>query len=328
VKVILLSFWKRYPYIDRGLEKVERKIKQEARSRNGTINEIIIRLAEAGGKRLRPALVLTCGGYGGAEEDRLIPVAASVEMIHMATLIHDDVIDDADYRRGIETTHKKWDTHTAIFAGDYLLSKAFGIITDNTVFEDCAKAARAFKLICEGEIEQYYSRNNINTNVRKYLARIRYKTAMLFAMSCYLGANLSEISRSEKVALRNYGLHLGMAFQIKDDLLDFLSSDYKLGKPVVNDLRQGIYTLPVIYMLKNRKISERVRELLEALKFGEQGAVEEIIPMIKQSGAIQKSRELQNRFIAKARNDVKQLKRCKYTDLMEDLLVYVTERTN
>ncbi|MBA1335432.1 MAG: hypothetical protein HPY66_1055 [Firmicutes bacterium] len=322
-----MNFWEQYPYLYKGLDRVEKKLKREVRSRNATIESILVRLVDAGGKRLRPALVLLCGGYGGVDEDKLISLAASVEMVHMATLIHDDVIDNADYRRGIETTHKKWDTHTAIFAGDYLLSKAFGIITGNTVFEDAFFAARSFRLICEGEIEQYYSRNNVNTDVKRYLARIRYKTAMLFAMACSIGANISEVSKREKIAMKNYGLHLGMAFQIKDDLLDFLSSHEALGKPVINDLKQGIFTLPVIYALKDRKNGNRLRTILENGELDE-GSITEIIEIIKQGHAIEKTISLQDRFKKKAEADIKQLRQCEHTRIMGDLLEYVTGRHN
>ena len=185
--MISVNFWEKYPDLYDGLDMVESRLRHEARSRNATIESILFRLVNAGGKRLRPALVLLSGGYGGVDLERLVPLAAAVEMVHMATLMHDDVIDDADYRRGIETTHRKWDSHTAIFAGDYMLSKAFGMLTQYTEYKDAAMMAKTFRLICEGEIEQYFTRNSINTSIKKYLTRIRHKTTMLFAMSCYLG---------------------------------------------------------------------------------------------------------------------------------------------
>jgi heptaprenyl diphosphate synthase len=306
---------------------VEQSLIKGARSRNSIIEEILMRLVKAGGKRLRPALVLICGQYGGADIDRLVPLATSVEMIHMATLIHDDVIDDADFRRGIETTHKKWDTGTAIFAGDYLLSKAFGIITDNTVFDNATHAAKAFKLICEGEIEQYYSRNKAGVGVRKYLARIRYKTAVLFGLSCYLGASTTNISHSEMLALRSYGINLGMAFQIKDDLLDLQPSTGQLGKPVGNDLRQGIYTLPVIYALKDKRFGGRLGKLLDSDE-PDQRVIQQATAIILESGAVQQARDMQNRYIAKANSSINRLKPGPNTQLMRDLLGYMVNRIN
>ena len=146
-----MGFWERYPDIYKGLSSVETKLRQEARSRNATIESILLRLVNAGGKRLRPALVLLCGGYGGVEQNKLVPMAAAVEMVHMATLVHDDVIDDADYRRGIETTHRKWDNHTAIFAGDYMLSKAFGMLTRYTEYKDASMIAKPLSLYVKGD---------------------------------------------------------------------------------------------------------------------------------------------------------------------------------
>ena len=305
--------------------KVEQKLKKEARSRNEIIRSILLRLVDAGGKRLRPALVLLCGGYGGVDMERLVPLAASVEMIHMATLVHDDVIDDADYRRGVETTHKKWDTHTAIFAGDYLLSKAFGLITEKAAFDESALMAKAFKLICEGEIEQYYTRNRINTNIRKYLARIRYKTAMLFSMSCHLGASLSDLSAEEKRILKNYGMHLGMVFQIQDDLLDILAGDRQLGKPAANAVRQGIFTLPVIYTLNSKKYGKDMKKLLQ-----ESGRLEErlddIMMLVRDSGSIEKSRTLQQKYVKKAKYAIQGLTRNAYSEALEELLLYTADR--
>lgn len=322
-----MNLWEQHSDIKYGMAKVEQSLIKGARSRNRIIQEILTRLVKAGGKRLRPALVLICGKYGGADIDRLVPLAASVEMIHMATLIHDDVIDDADFRRGIETTHKKWDTGTAIFAGDYLLSKAFSVITDNAAFDNATHAAKAFKLICEGEIEQYYSRNKAGIGVKEYLARIRYKTAMLFALSCYLGASMADVPRSDMMALRSYGLNLGMAFQIKDDLLDFQPSPGQLGKPVGNDLRQGIYTLPVIYALRDREYGARLGKLLENGSLNRQ-MIQQANSIIVESGAIQKSQQIQNWYIAKASGSIDRLKPKPITQLMRDLLGYMVSRIN
>ncbi len=323
--MILLNFWEQYPDLHKDLDKVESKLRQEVRSRNATIESILFRLVNAGGKRLRPALVLLSGRYARVKEEKLIPLAASVEMLHMATLVHDDVIDDADFRRGIETTHRKWDNHTAIFAGDYLLSKAFGVLTHNTEYKDAAVMAKAFKFICEGEIEQYYTRNNINTSIKKYLTRIRYKTAMLFSMSCYLGASPSKLPRHEKNALGMYGMHMGMAFQIRDDLLDFLSSGKQLGKPVINDVRQGIYTLPVIYALNDRKYGRELRRLLQDKDKPEE-RLDEITRLIINSGAVEKSKALQQKYLNKGRNIIRILTPNIHSGAMRDLLSFTADR--
>jgi heptaprenyl diphosphate synthase len=324
--VIHVNFWEKYPDLYRGLEMVESRLRQEARSRNATIESILFRLVNAGGKRLRPVLVLLCGGYGGVDQKRLVPLAAAVEMVHMATLVHDDVIDDADYRRGIETTHRKWDNHTAIFAGDYMLSKAFQMLTQYTEYRDASMMAKTFKLICEGEIEQYFTRNSLNISIKKYLTRIRYKTAMLFAMSCYLGASQSTIPDSQKRALVMYGMNLGMAFQIVDDLLDFKSSGEELGKPVTNDVRQGVYTLPVIYALKDKGTGERLKSMLSDEKKPEH-SLEEIVELVKRSGAVERAELLQQRYHDKAKKAIRHLATNTYTDALQDLLLFTAART-
>ncbi len=321
-----MNFWEKYPDLYTGLEMVESRLRQEARSRNAIIESILFRLVNAGGKRLRPALVLLCGGYGGVDQKRLVPLAAAVEMVHMATLVHDDVIDDADYRRGIETTHRKWDNHTAIFAGDYMLSKAFQMLTQYTEYRDASMMAKTFKLICEGEIEQYFTRNSLNISIKKYLTRIRYKTAMLFAMSCYLGASQSKIPDRQKRALVMYGMNLGMAFQIMDDLLDFKSSGEELGKPVTNDVRQGVYTLPVIYALKDKGTGERLKSMLSDEKKSEH-RLEEIVALVKKSGAVERAGLLQQRYHDKAKKAIRHLAPNTYTDALQDLLLFTAART-
>jgi heptaprenyl diphosphate synthase len=236
------------------------------------------------------------------------------------------VIDDADYRRGIETTHRKWDNHTAIFAGDYMLSKAFQMLTQYTEFSDASMMAKTFKLICEGEIEQYFTRNNLNISIKKYLTRIRYKTAMLFAMSCYLGASQSTIPERQKRALVMYGMNLGMAFQIMDDLLDFKSSEEELGKPVTNDVRQGVYTLPVIYALKDKNTGERLRNMLSDEKKSEY-RLKEIVELVKRSGAVERAALLQQRYHDKAKKAIRNLAPNTYTDALQDLLLFTAART-
>ncbi len=319
-----MSLWKDYPWVRDGLHKIENRLKYEVNSRHRVIRDILLGLVEAGGKRLRPALVWISGEYSGAPEDKLVPMAAAVEILHMGTLIHDDIIDDADFRRGIETTHRRWDNHTAIFAGDYLFSKVFGLVTDNSIFQDAVRTAKVFRLICEGEIEQYFSRNRVSTSVRKYLSRIRYKTALLFALSCYLGAALGDISDREKTALRNYGLHFGMAFQIQDDILDITASRQQLGKPVANDLSQGIYTLPVIYAVKYSKEREKLLALLKMGQLSEENTCE-ALEIIKSSGAVEKSRELEHKFIKKAEKDIIVLRDNKYTQVLNYLLEYLSD---
>ncbi len=325
MQVILLNSWEQHPNIYKGLDMVETKLRQEARSRNSTIQSILVRLVDAGGKRLRPALVLLCGCYGKVPVNKLVPLAASVEMIHMATLLHDDIIDDADTRRGIQTTHRKWDTHTAIFAGDYLLSKAFGLITEKAAFDESTMMAKAFKLICEGEIEQYYTRNRISTNIKKYLTRIRYKTAMLFSMSCYLGTSLSDLPMRDKISLKNYGMQLGMVFQIEDDLLDFLACGKQLGKPVINDVQQGIYTLPVIYTLSSKKYGKDMKKLLESRDELEE-RLEDIVMMVSDSGAVERSRALQQKYICKAKSIIRGLTPDIYSKALEELLLFTADR--
>ncbi|MCD8503172.1 MAG: polyprenyl synthetase family protein [Bacillaceae bacterium] len=206
---------------------------------------------------LRPAYSLLCANLGPEQDkEKSIAVAAALETLHMATLIHDDVIDDSDSRHGRPTLHSTQGNNFAIYTGDYLFCVCFTILSrHSTSLSHLEFNARSMEKILSGELDQLDSRYKYQVTVKDYLSRISGKTAQLFAVSCYSGAIQSGASRYLTMRAWNMGHYIGMAFQIMDDVLDFKGDYQDVGKPIMADIRQGNYTLPLIYAMKQKSKS-------------------------------------------------------------------------
>ena len=215
------------------------------------VTEIGTHLVTAGGKRIRPALCLLAAHGGPAYSlERLLPLAEALELIHTASLVHDDVIDEADTRRGCITANAKWDNQIAILSGDYIFARAFGLIAEGDYGNYVSK--RLAELVCNlsvGEIIQDHTVYQAVKDLDNYYNRIQKKTADFLEICCELGAFVGGMSKEDVQKLAEYGHCIGMAFQITDDLLDIQQTSEKIGKPAGNDIRQGIVTLPVIHAL-------------------------------------------------------------------------------
>lgn len=230
----------------------------------GVVTEIGAHLVAAGGKRLRPALYFLAVRCGRARPAGVLPLAVALEMVHMATLVHDDVIDRADLRRGIPTANAKWGNQIAVLSGDYFFAKAFSLVARN--YNDPAIIAILSEVICdlsEGELAQNQSAFSMPEGETDYYGRIAKKTANFIAASCQLGAIVGGLDEAAALALWRYGHAIGMAFQITDDILDIVATEKQIGKPVGNDLLEGIVTLPVIRALAVSKDAAELRALLK-----------------------------------------------------------------
>ncbi|NLO83236.1 MAG: polyprenyl synthetase family protein [Clostridiales bacterium] len=313
--------------IGEDIGKVERCIKENLVSKQKILESVLKELMEAGGKRLRPALVLLSGKFGKYEEKKLIPLAAAIEILHTATLVHDDVIDEAKIRRGIPTVQTRWGKDVAVFTGDFLFTKAFMLLSSSTTFENLQNLSKVVKAICEGEIEQYQSRYDKNVTVRQYLKRIGRKTALLFALSCYIGAHESGCARDIIRLLGKFGFNFGMAFQITDDLLDFTGDSAKTGKPVGRDFVQGVYTLPLIYTLNSPLYRDEIGVLLDKHQYDRQD-VDRVVELVHLSGGIDYSRNLASKYLKRAYDCIHMLPPIPARMALNDLMKGLIERNH
>lgn len=243
------------------MQAVDRLITSVVTQEDLLVQRVADHLLQAGGKRVRPALVLMAGRVEDRPSEHLVPIAAAVELIHMATLVHDDIIDRADVRRGRPALRQAFDDQVAVLSGDFLFARAFQILGATGRPSVVATAADVVHAMCVGEIRQNLDHGRIAT-VAEYLRRIEAKTATFLAASCRLGALATNATAAHSDALFRFGWHVGMAFQLIDDLLDIVADPAKLGKSVASDFAQGVITLPVIYALER---TDHREELLASL---------------------------------------------------------------
>jgi heptaprenyl diphosphate synthase len=272
------------------------------------VAEPALHLIKAGGKRLRPALVLLSSRAGepGRRESDLS--AAAVEMVHLATLYHDDVIDETATRRGVPTAHAKWGVEVAVLAGDYLFACGCALGAD-AGGEVPGVLARAIARVCEGQIVETANLNDPRRPVEDYVDTIRAKTAELFRASCELGAATSDAAPERRAALISYGENLGLAFQIVDDLLDLVGDPEVTGKLPGTDLREGVFTAPVLLAC------ERDRALASKLEGGVRD-LDELMPAVRASGGIEAALDLAGSYAAEARAALDDLPEAEWTAAM------------
>lgn len=292
--------------IQNDLDYVESELHKYTRSSVKLLTKSSKWLVEAGGKRLRPAFVLLSGKLFKYDLERIGQLAAAIELIHMATLVHDDVIDNAATRRGVPTVSAEWGDSLAMQTGDYIFGQALKILARYGTPEIISFLASVSLEMCEGEIEQINSIGRTDLNLRNYLRRIQRKTAYLISACCFIGAVASEAPPHLARHLKKYGYYLGMAYQISDDLLDFIGSEKVCGKPVGSDLRQGIITIPVLYALSNRRLGQRLLNLLKK-ESKDESDWDEAFSLIKDTGALKTTQNLCNKYLQKAKKELMHL---------------------
>ncbi len=252
------------------IKKIDSRFREHVQSENPVIQEMIDYVFAKKGKRLRPTLVfITSTIWDSDNPTALIDLALCIELVHIATLVHDDVIDSSDLRRGIETYNKKWGKTASVLFGDFLFSRAFTILSKLGNLEVIHNLAKTTSEICEGEVMQSLLKDGFNISIEKYIKIIQYKTASLIAESCRIGVTLSRMDKELEEQLYQFGLNIGMAFQIYDDYLDFHGKEEVIGKPILNDLANGYVTLPIIHLLDQASNGNRDQFITEILKGGD-----------------------------------------------------------
>lgn len=311
--------WEKFPVIKEELAAFEDYLKSKLSSRNDFLKKASESVVLSGGKRLRPAFTIIAALHGDYSRERVFPAAASIEILHAATLIHDDIIDNAKTRRGQPTLSEKHSINLAVYTGDYLFSKSLRLLVETGLKpERLDIVTRAIALLCEGEIEQYLGKYSI-ASVGNYLKRILGKTGILFSASLVLGAKTANLSDDTTRWLGRFGASFGAAFQIRDDLLDILSDDKTEGKPVLNDLKEGIATLPIIMAVQN---NQELRHEINQI-FDGKGDMKLLLHNVIQSGGVRDAQKLKEKYIRKCLGYIEKIPHTPYTDALNDIVSWL-----
>jgi geranylgeranyl pyrophosphate synthase len=303
---------------------VEEKIRSRADGHNPTLAAALNHLLTSGGKRIRVVVTLLAGKMVNAQPDRLITLAAAIEALHTATLVHDDLIDGALIRRGIPTLNAQWSPAATVLTGDFIFAQAAKLAAETESIEVMRLFSETLATIVNGEITQLFS-SKWKASRENYYRRIYAKTASLFETASAAAGLLTPVSAEEYELLRQYGYQIGMAFQMVDDILDFTGEQATMGKPVASDLRQGLITLPAIYYLESNPSEQYLQEMLES-NFYDEERIAKILAAIRSSGAIQKSLDEANQAIEHGLKALRQLPDTPERRSLDDLAHYIVER--
>ncbi|GLZ30598.1 geranylgeranyl pyrophosphate synthase [Lentzea sp. NBRC 105346] len=311
--------------IQGGLAEVEQILHEVVRSEFHPVMETSLHLVEAGGKRIRPLFTLLAAQFGSSwDHEKVITAAAVVELTHLATLYHDDVMDEATMRRGAESANAKWDNSIAILTGDYLFAHASRLTAD--LGTDAARIiAETFSVLVTGQMRETVGPRDGEDPIEHYLKVIEEKTGVLISTAARFGGMFSDVSEEETDALRRYAEIIGAAFQISDDVIDIASPSLESGKTPGTDLREGVKTLPMLYALADPS-ETRLAELL-AGPIHDDALVDEALDLLRASSGMDKAREVLDSYADRARAELGKLPACPARDALEELATYVVVRS-
>jgi heptaprenyl diphosphate synthase len=312
-----------YSFLNSDINVIEKELEETMDTQAPLLRQASLHLLKAGGKRIRPVFVLLAGRFGDYDINVIKNVAVTLELIHTASLVHDDVIDDAELRRGKPTIKAKWDNRIAMYTGDYIFARALELMTNINNPLAHKILSNTMVELCLGEIEQIKDKYRYDQNMRDYMRRIKRKTALLIAASCQLGAVASNVEEEIHKKLFRFGYYVGMSFQIIDDVLDFTSTEKELGKPAGGDLIQGNITLPALYAMENPQIKQKIVNVNEHTGRGE---IEQIIHLVNNSDAIKRSLALSDRYLDKALTILEDLPQNKAKKALREIALYIGKR--
>lgn len=311
------------------LALVEDELARQSDTAFPAVSEVAAYLLGGGGKRLRPALLLLSANYAGRKDRSAIRLAAVVELLHSATLIHDDVIDSAGTRRGRPSANARWGNHRSVLTGDWLYMQSFQMALEERNFHILDILIDLTQKMVEGELIQLEKIGRIDVTEEDALRLATYKTACLFSGCARLGAVLGRMDDEEEQALAEYGRNAGLAFQLVDDLLDFTASAQQLGKPVLSDLKEGKVTLPLIYAMENghREARELVARVLAEKEF-DSVRPETIVSLVHDSGALDRARCLAQDYAQRAKACLNGHGDSEYARALATLPDFILDREN
>ncbi|MDQ6856010.1 MAG: polyprenyl synthetase family protein [Candidatus Dormibacteraeota bacterium] len=307
------------------LIEFEQRLEDSVKADLGPMADAMEHIVRAGGKRLRPALVLLSAALGTPDRDHAFNLAMGIEFIHTATLVHDDLIDNARTRRGITTIHETVGVNPAIIIGDYYFAKGANLLASIGEPSIDLAISNTVMTICMGELLQLTSHRDYDQTLEEYHRKIARKTAALVETCCYCGAVVAHLDEARTEALRQYGFLIGMAFQIADDVLDYTATAAELGKPVGADLRQGTVTLPLMLALRDTPVAPALRGVLAHDELSD-GDCETVVHLVRESGAIETTEEQAHEFAQRARSQLAIFELSPARTTLEQVCDYVVDR--
>ncbi|QZY55039.1 polyprenyl synthetase family protein [Crassaminicella profunda] len=309
-----------------GINLVEKELYELLQGSHENTYNICKRLITSGGKRIRPALVLSTAGCFGKVTKEAIQASAACECIHMASLVHDDIIDESTMRRGTSTVNDEKGNHTAVLVGDYLFAKAFEILSKNKLVKSMEVIVDAISKMCDGEIFQSENLFNLDQTREDYYHRIYQKTGVLIATCTQVGAITAGADEEQIRAFRIYGENLGYAYQIIDDILDFKGDEKILGKPVGSDLKEGNITLPILKLIQDKEYKDWIKKIIK------KGDIEEnynqILRLLKESYALEEAFGEAKNCVENAKQSLDCIEDSIYKDMLLNIANQVLTRKN
>ncbi|OIU71236.1 heptaprenyl diphosphate synthase component II [Rossellomorea aquimaris] len=312
-----------YSFLKTDIDQIEKELETAIESDSRLLNQASLHLLQAGGKRIRPVFVLLSAKFGEYDIDSVKNAAVALELIHMASLVHDDVIDDAELRRGKPTIKSQWDNRIAMYTGDYIFARGLEYMTHIKNPEAHQILSHTIVELCKGEIAQIKDKYRCDQNLRDYLLRIKRKTALLIAVSCQLGAIASGAPEEVHRRLFRFGYNVGMSYQITDDILDLTASEEELGKPAGSDLWQGNITLPILYAMEDPSLRADIERVSQETPAEE---MKEVIAAILASDAIERSHRVSRMYLDKALEDLDQLPQNRAKKTLKNVANFIGKR--
>lgn len=315
-----------YGFLKKDMESIESALQDSIQANHPVLRDASTELLHAGGKRIRPVFVLLSSQLGNYDLSKIKKVAVTLELIHMATLVHDDVIDEAELRRGKPTTASIYGNRVAMYTGDYILARALEEITEIPDPRVHQLLSKTLVEVSIGEIEQIEYKFNWEQNFRDYLRRIKRKTALLIASSCKLGAIVGGLNDYQSNKLYQYGYYIGMSYQIIDDILDFTSTSKELGKPAGNDLLQGNITLPVLYAMEDKTFKQSLFNVFSKDGHVTTNEMKTLIQHLKRTDAIKRSYAVSDMYLSKALTALDEIPASRAKKTLQDIATYIGKR--
>jgi len=303
---------------------VENLMRSQSDGHHPGLGAAMEHLLASGGKRVRPAIALLTGDMLGAQTENVVTLGAAIELLHTATLVHDDLIDGALLRRGIATLNSQWSPAATVLTGDYIFARAAKLAAETNSIPVMRLFSQTLATIVNGELTQLFASRGVASR-ENYFQRIYAKTASMFELATAAAAMLSPVESATVEAMRGFGYDIGMAFQIVDDVLDFTAEQATLGKPVASDLRQGLITLPALFYVESNPDDPEMQSILEGHFFSDE-RIDRLVNSIRESGCIQRSINVAQGYVNGALDKLRQQPACPERDALEELSRYIVDR--